>query len=72
LATSPAHFAQACPLIAVIRDRDAMGIGDSMKPFWARLARSRRIFVVPSDKQLRSSFCMYEPPGIECRRSAEV
>lgn len=44
----------------VRRDRDEMRPGDLISEFMDRLTEGDRIFVVVSDKYLRSEYCMYE------------
>ena len=44
----------------VIRDKEHLTTGDSLSKFMEELADGDRIFVILSDKYLRSSFCMRE------------
>ena len=46
--------------IRILRDRKTMGLGDSIAKFMNRLAQGQRIFVVLSDKYLKSPYCMFE------------
>ena len=46
--------------IKIWRDKDDLGIGQSIDVFMNDLAQSRRCFVFLSEKYLRSEFCMYE------------
>ena len=42
------------------RDKQALGMGDSITKFMQRIGKGKRVFVVLSDKYLKSPFCMYE------------
>lgn len=44
----------------VIRDKDVLGPGDSISRFMRRLGAANRVFVILSDKYLRSPHCMFE------------
>jgi internalin A len=46
--------------VTIIRDKTAMTTGDRISKFMLRLGRANRIFVVLSDKYLKSPFCMFE------------
>jgi internalin A len=46
--------------IIIIRDKTAMAAGDRISSFMRRLGEADRIFVVLSDKYLKSPFCMFE------------
>ena len=46
--------------IKIIRDKTAMRYGDRISKFMSRIARGDRIFVVLSDKYLKSAYCMHE------------
>ena len=46
--------------IIILRDKTALGIGDRISPFMQRLAAQDRVFVILSDKYLKSPNCMYE------------
>ena len=46
--------------ITVIRNKTAMRYGDRISKFMSRLARGDRIFIVLSDKYLKSAYCMHE------------
>jgi internalin A len=46
--------------IDILRDRNEIGMGDSIPNFMNRLRDGERVFVVLSDKYLRSPNCMYE------------
>ena len=44
----------------ILRDKKVLGLGDSIAKFMQRIGTGGRIFVVLSDKYLRSPYCMYE------------
>ena len=46
--------------ITIIRDKTAMRFGDRISKFMNRIARGDRIFIVLSDKYLKSVYCMHE------------
>jgi internalin A len=46
--------------LVILRDERVLGLGDSISKFMQRLAGGDRIFVILSDKYLRSPYCMYE------------
>jgi internalin A len=46
--------------IAILRDKKALRLGDRISKFMQRIGRGDRIFVVLSDKYLKSPFCMFE------------
>ena len=46
--------------VAILRDKTGMGIGDSIAKFMVRLTARDRVFVILSDKYLKSPFCMNE------------
>ena len=46
--------------IEIIRDKTAMRYGDRISKFMSRIAGGDRIFVVLSDKYLKSAYCMHE------------
>jgi internalin A len=46
--------------VTIIRDKTAMTAGDRISKFMAPIGRGDRVFVVFSDKYLKSPFCMYE------------
>lgn len=46
--------------ICILRDKDALGLGERISKFMQRIGRGDRVFVVLSDKYLKSPFCMYE------------
>jgi internalin A len=49
--------AQGC---LILRDKNVLSLGDSISSFMRRIGEGDRVFVILSDKYLRSSFCMYE------------
>ena len=46
--------------IAIIRDKTAMRYGDRFSKFMTRLGRGNRVFIILSDKYLKSAYCMHE------------
>jgi internalin A len=46
--------------IEIIRDKTAMRYGDRISKFMSRIAGGDRIFIVLSDKYLKSAYCMHE------------
>jgi internalin A len=46
--------------ITIIRDKTAMRYGDRISKFMTRIAGGDRIFIVLSDKYLKSAYCMHE------------
>ena len=44
----------------VLRDLTGLGLGDSISKFMRRLGSGDRVFVILSDKYLKSPYCMYE------------
>ena len=46
--------------IKIIRDKTAMRYGDRISKFMSRIAHGDRIFIVLSDKYLKSAYCMSE------------
>lgn len=44
----------------ILRDKNEIGLGESISAFMRRLGAGDRIFVVLSDKYLRSPACMFE------------
>jgi internalin A len=52
--------AAAAQGVAIIRDETALRTGDRLSKFMARLARGNRVFVILSDRYLKSPFCMFE------------
>ena len=59
--------------IRVLRDKQAMKLGEEIPRFMDRLTEAERVFVFLSDKYLKSRYCMYELIGIwrECRERGE-
>jgi internalin A len=46
--------------ITILRDTTTLRLGDRIAPFMQQLASQDRIFVILSDKYLKSAYCMYE------------
>jgi internalin A len=46
--------------VTVIRDKNVLGLGESISKFMQRIGRADRVFVVLSDKYLKSPYCMFE------------
>jgi internalin A len=46
--------------LRILRDTTDAGLGDSLTEFMAKLAEGRRVFIILSDKYLRSPNCTYE------------
>jgi internalin A len=44
----------------ILRDKDVLSLGDSISAFMRQIGAGDRIFVILSDKYLRSPFCMFE------------
>ncbi|MFL5286658.1 MAG: toprim domain-containing protein [Rhodopila sp.] len=44
----------------ILRDKDVLSLGDSISKFMRRIGSGDRVFVIISDKYLRSPFCMFE------------
>jgi internalin A len=44
----------------ILRDKEVLGLGDSISRFMKRIGAGDRIFVILSDKYLRSPHCMFE------------
>ncbi len=44
----------------ILRDKAVLGLGASISDFMRRIGAGDRVFVVLSDKYLRSPFCMFE------------
>ena len=44
----------------VLRDKTAVGLGDSISKFMQRIGRADRVFIVLSEKYLKSPYCMFE------------
>lgn len=56
--------------VLVHRDQDSMQYGDRISKFMARLVRGKRVYVIITDKYLRSPYCMHELFGIwqQCKK----
>ena len=46
--------------VRVLRDKTAVGLGDSISKFMQRIGRADRVFIVLSEKYLKSPYCMFE------------
>ena len=46
--------------IAILRDKKTLGLGDRISKFMNRIGSGGRVFVVLSEKYLKSPYCMYE------------
>jgi len=46
--------------LVIQRDKNVLGFGDDIYNFMRRIGGGRRVFVILSEKYLRSPFCMYE------------
>ena len=57
----------------IIRDKTEMRVGDSLVQFMQRIGRADRVFVILSDKYLKSPFCMFELSEVwrNCRQEEE-
>jgi internalin A len=44
----------------ILRDKKVLGLGDVISAFMKRIGRGDRIFVILSEKYLRSPYCMFE------------
>jgi internalin A len=44
----------------ILRDKDVLSLGDSISAFMKQIGGGDRVFVILSDKYLRSPFCMFE------------
>ena len=57
--------------ITILRDRKILGLGDRISKFMQRLGRGDRVFIILSDKYLKSPHCMYELFEVwrNCRQS---
>jgi internalin A len=58
--------------VIIQRDRDVLSFGDSISAFMRRLGAGDRVFVILSDKYLRSPNCMFELSEIwrNCRQES--
>jgi internalin A len=46
--------------VRILRDKNVLGLGDRISRFMQRIGRGDRVFVVLSEKYLRSPYCMFE------------
>lgn len=44
----------------ILRDKEVLGLGDSISAFMRRISGGDRVFVILSDKYLRSPHCLFE------------
>jgi internalin A len=44
----------------ILRDKTALGLGDRISEFMRKLAKGKRVFIILSDKYLRSAWCTFE------------
>jgi internalin A len=60
--------------ITIVRDKNVLRVGDRISEFMQELARAdRRVFIILSDKYLKSPYCMYELAEVwrNCRQDDE-
>ena len=50
--------------VTILRDKQVIRLGESISKFMHRLSRADRVFIVLSDKYLKSPYCMYELAGV--------
>ncbi len=60
--------------IKILRDTTGLGMGESITRFMKRLGSGDRVFVILSDKYLKSPYCMYELLEVwrNCKAEDEV
>jgi len=46
--------------IHILRDQQDLALGDNLSKFMRRIGQGDRVFVIISDKYLKSPYCMYE------------
>ncbi|TYP87783.1 MULTISPECIES: toll/interleukin-1 receptor domain-containing protein [Nitrosomonas] len=46
--------------IKIIRDKENIGLGESILKFMKRIGKADKVFVILSDKYLKSPYCMFE------------
>jgi internalin A len=46
--------------IEILRDKSGLGLGESISRFMQKLGAGDRVFVILSEKYLKSAYCMYE------------
>lgn len=58
----------------ILRDKAVLGVGDNISVFIRRIGAGDRVFVILSEKYLRSPHCMYELSEIwrSCRQQDEL
>ena len=59
--------------IGILRDKNLLGLGKRISTFMQRLGEGDRVFIVLTDKYLKSPFCMYELSEVwrNCRQDDE-
>jgi internalin A len=59
--------------ISILRDKKMLGLGERISKFMERLARGNRVFIILSDKYLKSPYCMAELARVwrNCRQDDE-
>jgi internalin A len=59
---------------SILRDKEVLSLGDSISSFMRRMSTGNRVFVILSDKYLRSPHCMFELSEIwrMCRQEGEA
>jgi internalin A len=50
--------------VVIVRDKNVLRLGDSIEKFMRRLSGGDRVFVILSEKYLRSPYCMNELMGV--------
>src|SRR5205823_12753915 len=60
--------------IEILRDATGLGLGESISRFMQKLGSGDRVFVILSDKYLKSPYCMYELLEVwrNCKMADEV
>ncbi len=55
--------------VSILRDKDGLGLGESITDFMRQLAVGDRVFIILSEKYLKSPYCMFELFEVwrECR-----
>ena len=58
---------------SILRDKTALGLGERISKFMQRIGRADRVFIILSDKYLKSPFCMDELAEVwrNCRQDDE-
>ena len=65
---------QSSVVSKILRDTTGLGLGESITRFMKRLGSGDRVFVILSDKYLKSPYCMYELLEVwrNCKADDEV